>query len=29
MQEPEDAGVAPASSVSHCCVKETYSKSYQ
>lgn len=29
MAEVEDYGVAPASSVSHCCVKETYSKSYQ
>lgn len=29
MQEIEDNGVSPASSVSHCCVKETYSNQYQ
>ena len=29
MTEVEDYGIAPASSVSHCCVKETYSKQYQ
>lgn len=29
MAEVEDYGVAPSSSVSHCCVKETYSKEFQ
>lgn len=29
MREPECMGIAPASSISHCCVKETYSKNYQ
>lgn len=29
MAEIERSGIAPASSVSHCCIKKTYSKNYQ
>lgn len=29
MAEIGRSGIAPASSVSHCCLKETYSKQYQ
>lgn len=29
MAEIERAGVSPASSVSHCCVKNTYSNQWQ